>query len=175
MKLLMPILLGTALVVGCAAPALAQYQSDQDGDRARNTQAYTDGYAQGQADARDHAIRNDQATTQWTKDDDRRAYRQGYDAGYDNIMNPAASSSALPAGLPHGDQQGTQFGYQDGLAAGRHDRMKGDQFKPQDHDLYKNGLHGWTATLGTKDEFKQLYREAFVKGYEDGYRGRDTR
>jgi hypothetical protein len=179
MKLFMPILLGAAMVAGCAAPAFAaprqQYQSDQDRDRDRNTQAYNDGYAQGQADARSHAGRNDQATTRWTKDDDQRAYRQGYDSGYDNIMNNGNAAAVPGSNLPSGDQQARQFGYQDGLAAGRADQMKGHSFKPEDHDLYKNGLHGWSSTLGTKDQFKQLYREAFVKGYEDGYRGTGPR
>jgi hypothetical protein len=175
MKLLTPILLGAALVVGCAAPALAapqNYQDDQN--RQANTQAYSAGYAQGQADARGNVVRNDVATSQWVRDDDRRAYQQGYDAGYDNVANRPGDAAVVPpsaASLPPGDQQAKQFGFQDGLAAGRHDAMKGDKFKPEDHDLYKNGLHGWTASLGTKDQFKQLYREAFVKGYEEGFRG----
>lgn len=182
MKLSLHLFLGAILAVGCAIPALAQdtsappsqYQNDQDRDRDRNTQAYTDGYAQGQADARGHAIRNDQPTAQWTKDDDMHAYRQGYDAGYANIMG------GRDADVPHdrmagGDRQAEQFGYQDGLAAGRQDQMKGDKFKPSDHDLYKNGLHGWTASLGTKDEFKQLYREGFMKGYQQGYQGTGPR
>jgi hypothetical protein len=178
MKLLTPILLGAALVVGCAAPALAQnYQDDQS--RQANTQAYSAGYAQGQADARGNAVRNDVATSQWVRDDDRRAYQQGYDSGYDNVMNRSGDAaippqSAVPpaaGSLSEGQQQSRQFGYQDGLAAGRHDQLKGDKFKPEDHDLYKNGLHGWTPALGTKDQFKQFYREAFVKGYEEGFRG----
>ncbi len=179
MKPWMPILLGAALIAGCAAPALAwspqQYQSDQQMDRDRNTQAYSDGYAQGQADARTHATRNDQPlSSRWTKDDDQRAWRQGYDAGFDNITTHA-DTAAPAADLSHGDQQAKQFGYQDGLAAGRHDQLKGDKFKPEDHDLYKNGLHGWTTSLGTKDQFKQLYREAFVKGYQEGFRGTGPR
>ena len=183
MKLSMFLFLAAVLAVGCALPAHAvtaypQYQNDQDRDRDRNTQAYNDGYAQGQADARSHAIRNDRPTTQWSKDDDQRAYRQGYDAGYQNIMNGTMSdrdhdrATASPADqMAAGDRQAEQFGYQDGLAAGRQDRNKGDKFKPQDHDLYKNGMHGWTAELGTKDQFKQLYREGFVKGYQEGYQG----
>jgi opacity protein-like surface antigen len=173
-KMMMPILLGAALAIGCAAPALAappqQYQSDQDRDRQRNTQAYDDGYAQGQADARAHAIRNNQATSQWTKDDDTRAYRQGYDAGFDNIAN-AAREPAGESRLGHPDQQAEQFGYQDGLAAGRNDVRKGDKFKPEDHDFYKDADRGWTASLGTKDNYKQFYRQGFVRGYEEGYKG----
>ena len=179
-------LLAAVLAVGCAIPAHAvsaypQYQSDQDRDRDRNTQAYNDGYAQGQADARSHAIRNDRPTAQWSKDDDQRAYRQGYDAGYQNIMsggemNRGDRDTATPADRAiAGDRQAEQFGYQDGLAAGRRDQMKGEKFKPTDHDLYKDGLHGWTASLGTKDQFKQLYREGFMKGYQDGYQGTGPR
>ena len=175
MKLLMPILLGAALVVGCAAPALAapqNYQEDQS--RQANTQAYSAGYSQGQADARSHATRNDQPGSQWVSSADQLAYTQGYDAGYNHAINNADNVNPA-ANLAPGDQQARQFGYQDGLAAGRHDVMKGDKFKPEDHDLYKNGLHGWTAALGTKDQFKQLYRESFVKGYEEGFRGTGPR
>src|SRR5436305_481846 len=139
MKLFVPIL-GAALIVGCAAPALAispQYQNDQDRDRDRNTQAYNDGYAQGQADARGHAIRSTAPPpSRGTKDDDTRAYRQGYDSRHGHLMNGAfANSSALPASPPAGSthQQAEQFGYQDGLAAGRKDQRHGDKFKPEDH------------------------------------------
>lgn len=195
MKFSMLFMLAAVLAVGCALPAHAvtahpQYQSDQDRDRDRNTQAYNDGYAQGQADARGHAIRNDRPTAQWSKDDDQRAYRQGYDAGYQNIMNggemtrserdrdhdAADRDQSTPADqAASGARQAEQFGYQDGLAAGRHDQMKGEKFKPTDHDLYKDGSHGWTASLGTKDQFKQLYREGFMKGYQEGYQGTGPR
>ena len=184
MKLLTPIFLGAALLVGCAAPTLLAQQSYQDEqNRQANTQAYSSGYAQGQADARGNAVRNHVATSQWVRDDDRRAYQQGYDAGYDNVMSRSGDAAVPPqaavppaaANLSPGDQQAKQFGYQDGLAAGRHDQMKGDKFKPENHDLYQDGLHGWTASLGAKDQFKQLYREAFVKGYEEGFRGTATR
>jgi hypothetical protein len=99
MKISMPIFLGAALAVGCAAPAVAQpnpaapqyqsdqeqYQSDQERDRQRNTAAYNQGYAQGQGDARANVVRNDRPTAGWTMDDDRQAYRAGYNAGYDEI------------------------------------------------------------------------------------------
>lgn len=177
MKLSIPIVLGAVLAMGCAVPAVArsaspspQYQSDQQLDRERSTEAYKNGYAQGQADGRANAQRNDEPTSQFTNPGDQQAYRQGYDAGYENIMN-TGRETVTPGQMPHGANQAEQFGYQDGLAAGRHDRMKGNKFKPTDHDLYKSGTHGWTSALGTKDEFRQLYREGFTKGYDEGYRG----
>jgi hypothetical protein len=165
--------LAAPLMVHAAPPAPQPFQTDQQLDRDRNTQAYTEGYAQGQSDARSHASRNDQPTSQWSKNDDQQAYRQGYDAGYQNVET---NGNAMPADrMGHGDNQAQQFGYQDGLAAGRQDQMKGNKFKPEDHDLYKSGTHGWTSELGTKDQFKQLYREAFIKGYEAGFRGNGPR
>ncbi len=78
MKLLTPILLGAALIVGCAAPALAAPQSYQDDQsRQANTQAYTAGYSQGQADARANATRNNQPGAQWTSNADQLAYTPG--------------------------------------------------------------------------------------------------
>jgi len=175
MKPLMLILLGAAMLAGCAAPALAAPQNYQDEQsRQANTQAYSAGYAQGQADASNHNPRNNQPGAQWTSSSDQLAFTQGYDAGYNHAANHPAETSPA-ATLGSGDQQARQFGYQDGLAAGRQDQMKGKSFKPEDHDLYKNGLHGWTTDLGTKDQFKELYREAFVKGYESGYRGTGPR
>jgi hypothetical protein len=179
MKILGTIIIGSALVASVPMmaqnPSTSSYQSDQDRDRDRNTQAYNDGYAQGQADARSHSVRNDRPTTQWSKDDDQRAYRQGYDAGFENVTGEGrtAPGYATRPGdrMGQGDQEAEQFGYQDGLAAGRQDQMKSNKFKPEDHDLYKEGTHGWTSTLGTKEQFRQLYRQNFIKGYEQGYRG----
>lgn len=174
MKSFLPAILGAALIAGCAAPALAQGQyPDQQTAQERNTQAYSAGFSQGQADARNRLARNDQAGAQWTTSSDQQAYRQGYDAGYNHIANEV--TAAPGANTAPGDNQASQFGYQDGLAAGRQDALKGTQFKPASHDLYKNAAHGWTPALGTKAEFAQLYREAFMKGYEAGFRGTGTR
>jgi hypothetical protein len=171
MKLFMSLFLGAAMVAGSAVAALAAPQNYQDEQtRQANTQAYSAGYSQGQADARSGGTRNNQPGSQWVSNSDQLAYTQGYDAGYNNVMNHASSAVGAPP-LGPGDEQARQFGYQDGLAAGRADARNGDKFKPEDHDLYKNGLHGWTAALGTKDQFKQLYREAWMKGYEEGFRG----
>jgi len=172
MKPLMPILLGAALIAGCAAPALASprpYQDQTDQSRQANTRAYSAGYSQGEADARSHNSRNDQPGSQRVSSADQLAYTQGYDAGYNHAINH--ESDATTTQLAPGEQQAKQFGYQDGLAAGRQDRRKGDTFKPASHDFYKDATHGWTPALGPKEQFKPLYREGFMQGYEQGYKG----
>jgi hypothetical protein len=174
MKFTMPILLGVALVAGSAAPAAARpkpltqdYQSDRD--RERNTQAYKNGYARGQADARVGAVNNDQPTAQWTKDDDMHAYRQGYTAGYENIRDGGGSRTEYL------EQQAGQSGYEDGLIAGRTDVHDGKDFRPEHGESYEHAVHGWNPDMGSKDEFQQLYRQAYVRGYQAGYGGTDHR
>jgi len=171
MKISMPILilLGAALAVGCAAPALAAQPSPAAPAFQERHEAYNDGYAHGQGDARANAARNDHPTAQWETDVDRAAYRDGYNAGYDEVRNatgPAASGMGYAR-----PEQARQFGYDDGLAAGQQDRNKGNKFNPSNHDFYKNANHGWDAQQGTKYDYSQLYRESFMKGYEAGYRG----
>ena len=171
MKFTLPVLLGAALLAACVAPAVAspkpltQSQADEDRDRWRNTQAYKDGFAQGQADARAGAARNDQPPAQWTRDDDMRAFRQGYEAGYGNIAREGARS------MGSGMEQARHFGYDDGLANGRADLRAGKDFRPEHGDLYEHATHGWAPELGTRAEWQQYYREGYVRGYEEGYRG----
>ncbi len=171
MKISMPmmIVLGAALAVGCAAPALArpnpavpQYQETE------RHQAYSDGYAHGQGDARADVDRNDYPTAEWTTDVNRAAYRSGYNAGYDEVR--AAGPAPDHMGYPKAEQA-RQFGYDDGLAAGQQDRNRGNQFNPPNHDMYKSATHGWDAALGAQYDYRQIYRDSFVKGYEAGYGG----
>jgi hypothetical protein len=173
MKFTMPILLGAVLVAGCVAPAAALpkpiTQTDQDRDRERNSQAYKDGFAQGQSDARAGAALNDQPTAQWTKDDDMQAYRQGYRAGYDNVRKAGGHGSEDL------ERQARQFGYEDGLAAGQSDVRTGRDFHPEHGESYEHAVHGWNPDMGSRDEFQQLYRQSYVRGYEAGYKGTEQR
>lgn len=177
MKITMPLLLGAALICAAAVPATSYAQSsqssyaqsDQDRDLNRNTEAYRDGYSRGQTDAQGGA-RNDQPSDRWTKDDDQRAFRQGYDAGYQNGRSAAIGSTGAASDRPLSNDA-ARYGYDDGLAAGRHDKTKGERFRPTDSEMYKHADHGWAADFGDKAHYKQVYRQAYAKGYEQGYNG----
>jgi len=177
MRTLIPTVLGAALILGCAAagaaqPRSASVQNQNDQDHGRPTQAYSAGYSQGQADVRNSSARNDQPPAQWTSVEDQRAWRQGYEAGFNSGTSRAEQSASSPVeDLRRGPQQATDYGYQDGLADGRHDRTKDQKFRPEDSRFYKAADHGWTAALGTKGEYQRLYREAYMRGYEEGFRG----
>jgi hypothetical protein len=63
----------------------------------------------------------------------------------------------------------SDMGYRDGVAIGQKDRWKGKDFRPQKNDNYEDANHGYRKEYGDKNFFKQQYRRAFVRGYEDGY------
>jgi hypothetical protein len=57
-------------------------------------------------------------------------------------------------------------GYAAGFNQGEADASRGKKFKPTDSDAYAKA----SIPKGmNKDEFRQQYRQAFVKGYTNGY------
>jgi len=63
-------------------------------------------------------------------------------------------------------------GYRDGLSAGRRDFAGKRDFKPEKHDSYEDGDHGYRKAYGTKEQYKEQYRKAFLRGYEDAFNRR---
>lgn len=59
-------------------------------------------------------------------------------------------------------------GYAAGFNQGQGDASRGKKFKPTDSDAYE---HAKIPKGFNKDEFKQEFREAFVKGYSNGFKG----
>jgi len=60
-------------------------------------------------------------------------------------------------------------GYRDGLAAGRDDRRDREQYNPQKHSDYRKATDGYDRRFGSKGQYKQTYRSAFLQGYARGY------
>ena len=61
-------------------------------------------------------------------------------------------------------RQGYSAGYNEGLA----DASRGKKFEPTDNRAYGKAV---IPQGMNKDDFRQQYREAFVKGYTNGYKG----
>lgn len=59
-------------------------------------------------------------------------------------------------------------GYASGFNEGQADAAKGKKFSPTDNKAYSKPV---IPQGMNKDELKQQYREAFVKGYTAGYQG----
>jgi hypothetical protein len=60
------------------------------------------------------------------------------------------------------------WGYQDGFNDGSHDRATGHSFRPTHDSNYKHAPEYGHPPI-RRDEYKNIYREAYVHGYEKGY------
>jgi hypothetical protein len=60
------------------------------------------------------------------------------------------------------------WGYQDGFADGSHDRAIGHSFRPTHDSAYKHAPEYGHPPI-RRDEYKNIYHEAYVRGYEKGY------
>jgi len=93
------------------------------------------------------------AQAQWSRD--RRYDRDDYyrrDRNYNN-----------------GYQVARQQGYSYGLNAGAIDAQRDRRFDPQRSSAFRNGTAGYNSSFGSKGQYKQLFRDAFVQGYREGY------
>jgi len=66
-------------------------------------------------------------------------------------------------------QVARQQGYRNGLATGASDAQRGQSFNPQRSHFWRNGSDGWDRSYGNRGQFKQVFRDAFVQGYREGY------
>ncbi len=64
------------------------------------------------------------------------------------------------------------IGYNDGLLAGQKDRSTGHSFRPQQNKGYQDADKGYSSSIGDKNQYKQVYRDGFMQGYQRGYYGR---
>jgi hypothetical protein len=86
--------------------------------------------------------------------DDRGRYR---DRQYDKYGERGYKGPAL------------DIGYRDGVAVGQRDWQRGRPVRPDKNDYYEDADHGYQKSYGDKGFYKSEYREAFQRGYADGY------
>ncbi len=92
-----------------------------------------------------------QAQYPWGYDRDRRDDRYRRDRDWDrNHQN--------------GFQVARQQGYSYGMNVGAADAQRGQSYNPQRSRYYRNGIGGYNSR-----EFTQVFRQAFLQGYRDGY------
>lgn len=74
----------------------------------------------------------------------------------------------------HGDQglieQAVRWGYHEGWKQGREDRNRGHEADPKGSGNYQRAPeHGDNPGL-SREQYQRVYRNAFLHGYEHGYR-----
>jgi hypothetical protein len=92
-------------------------------------------------------------------------YNQGYynrGRTADNYSNYGGSSQSRQTAL--------NAGYNEGAKAGRDDRRSG-RYNPYGHSSYSNATKDYNSRYGDRGAYQQYFREAFINGYADGYRG----
>jgi hypothetical protein len=70
-------------------------------------------------------------------------------------------------------QTAIYYGYGEGYACGDRDSLSGAEFKPRSGEVFQRGSSGYTAEMGAIGEYQSGFRQAYERGYEDGYHGRD--
>jgi hypothetical protein len=68
-------------------------------------------------------------------------------------------------------QSALNAGYNEGIKEGRKDRNNGERFDYRDEEDYRNANTGYSSRFGDRQLYAQYFREAFINGYTDGYRG----
>jgi hypothetical protein len=61
-------------------------------------------------------------------------------------------------------------GFADGFNAGFVDGERRRRFEPTSEGRYKDGDHGYERFYGSRDIYRVNYRDAFLHGYDEGYR-----
>jgi len=163
---------------------------------------YRDGVRQGRADLQANASPNYESDDYRRADlgyeeymgprpDFQRGYRNGYKDGYeDGYRNRPLRSQVYglregydPDRIPR-NEEGRYYenwgyadvafdtGYRDGLSAGQMDFREKKDYRPEKHDSYEDGDHGYRKSYGSKDRYKEQYRKGFLRGYEDAFNRR---
>lgn len=68
-------------------------------------------------------------------------------------------------------QTALNAGYNEGIKEGRKDRDRNERFEYRDEEDYRNANTDYSSRLGSRALYQQYFRQGFVNGYSDGYRG----
>jgi hypothetical protein len=99
---------------------------------------------------------------QWEREQRRRQRQSQRDWRYDQY-NYGGSYQLRQTAL--------NAGYNEGIKEGRKDRSRGDRFDYRDEEDYRNANTDYSSRLGSRALYAQYFRQGFVNGYTDGYRG----
>jgi hypothetical protein len=62
-----------------------------------------------------------------------------------------------------------QQGYSYGLNVGAADAQRGQSFNPQRSKYWRNATEGYNSSYGNRNQYKEVFRNAFEQGYRDGF------
>jgi hypothetical protein len=159
---------------------------------------YRDGLHQGASDRdRGHKFKPDikdadagYESYMGDKDRYKDGYRSGFSAGYnDGFYNRPARFSEIYG--PNDRVRGSadrydevyverrwsvsdvayDVGYRDGVMAGSDDYSQRRSARPEDQRDFRDADHGYRPSYGDRVIYQRQYRDGFLRGYSDGFRG----
>jgi hypothetical protein len=68
-------------------------------------------------------------------------------------------------------QTALNAGANEGIKEGRRDRERNERFDYRDEEKYREATIDYSSRLGDRYAYQRYFREAFVTGYTEGYRG----
>jgi restriction endonuclease Mrr len=69
------------------------------------------------------------------------------------------------------EQTAKTNGYKSGKAEGITDRARRESYNFRDERAYQKATEGYSAALGSKSHYQEVYRVSFENGYRDGWNG----
>jgi hypothetical protein len=129
--------------------------------------AFRDGLFLGRQDA-EHGRKPHLSTGRWSADADRRLFVSAYLQAYGEMFGASGDE-------PRTWQLAEQRGYHDGITDGHKQRRASKQLQASASENYARADRGYTERMGDVTRYKQLYREAYSTGYQQGYYGEEEK
>jgi hypothetical protein len=63
------------------------------------------------------------------------------------------------------------YGFRDGAQVAREDGWRGKPFNPNPRGRFDDADHGYSRRFGDKRQYRQIYSEAYRRGYQSAFRG----
>jgi hypothetical protein len=125
--------------------------------------AFRDGLFLGRQDA-EQGRKPHLSTGRWSVAEDRRLFVSGYLQAYGEMFGAARDE-------PQAWQVAEQRGYRHGITDGLKQRRGSKRFQASASENYARADGGYLERMGDASRYKQLYREAYCTGYQQGYYG----
>ena len=152
--------LGLAIVASVGVSAYRPKMEPGKGTHAIDA-AFRDGLYQAKLDVQDgRAPRLN--TGRWGNNADRAVFIAGYEQGYREYSEAQSGKLTEPSAAE-------LAGYCDGTLDGASDRMKAQPFQVQKKANYRTAGQGFLEAKANPEEYIRFYRQAYSKGYQQGY------
>ena len=104
---------------------------------------------------------------------DRDRHRHRQDAcyqvpAYDDTISYQSGTYSPAGGTPDDSLGAYDRGYENGLFTGANDARRGQTYDPERSHFYDD-TPGYQSTMGSRDVYRQAYRDGFLRGYREGF------